>query len=118
MNLSSLMFVAMGGPGGAGDQQQSPLMMPVMLVMMLVMFYFLLIRPQQRREKERRAMIDAVKSGDRVVFGGGFLGVVTNVKDKILVVRIADNVKAEVLRGSISQVLTKGEDPSEQAEQK
>ena len=118
MNVSSLMFVAMGGPGGAGADQQSPLMMPMMLVLMLVMFYFLLIRPQQRREKERHGMLDAVKSGDRVVFGGGFLGVVTNVKDKTLVVRIADNVKVEVVRGAVSQVLDKGEDPSEQAEQK
>lgn len=118
MNVNSLMFVAMAGPGGSGGDAQSPLMMPMMLVLMLVMFYFLLIRPQQRREKERRSMLDAVKSGDRVVFGGGFLGVVTNVKDKTLVVRIADNVKVEVVRGAVSQVLTKGEDPSEQAEQK
>lgn len=104
------MMVAMAGPAGA-ETQQSPLMMPMMLVLMMGMFYFLIIRPQQRREKERRAMLDAVKSGDRVVFGGGFMGIVTNVKDKTCVVRIADNVKVEVVRGAISQILGKDDAP-------
>jgi preprotein translocase subunit YajC len=111
MNVMSIL--AMAGPAGA-EQQQSPLMMPMMLVLMLAMFYFLIIRPQQRREKERRAMLDAVKSGDRVVFGGGFMGIVTNVKDKTAIVRIADNVKVEVVRGAISQVLGKDDTPVEE----
>ncbi len=111
MNVTSIL--AMAGPAG-GEQQQSPLMMPIMLVLMLAMFYFLIIRPQQRREKERRAMLEAVKTGDRVVFAGGFMGNVTNVKEKTCVVRIADNVKVEVVRSAISQVLGKDDTPTEE----
>ncbi len=95
--------------------EQSPLMMPMMLVLMFAMFYLLIIRPQQRREKERQAMLAALKNGDRVVFAGGLLGIVTNVKDKTCTVRLADNVKVEALRSAISQVLTKDDTPDETA---
>ena len=46
------------------------------LIMIFGVFYFLLIRPQQQKQKETRAMIAAVKRGDRVVTGGGILGTV------------------------------------------
>ena len=94
-------------PGGAPGGQQSPGFMLGWLVIMLAIFYFMLIRPQQRKEKERRQLIDSVKTGNRVLFGGGILGTVTNVKDKVLVVKIADGVKIEVLRSSVSSVLDK-----------
>jgi preprotein translocase subunit YajC len=71
----------------------------------------MLIRPQKRREKERQELLSAVKTGDRVLFAGGFLGVVANVKDKTLVVKIADNVKVEIVRAAVSQVLDKGAAP-------
>jgi len=120
MNAIRFPVAMMAPPGGGGAQggQQSPLFMFVWLALMLGLFYVLLIRPQQRREKERRKMIEAVKSGDRVVFAGGFLGVVANMKDKTFVVKIADNVKVEVARSAISQVLGKGEDPVEDPDKK
>jgi preprotein translocase subunit YajC len=114
MNVYSLIPLAMGpAPGGTGQNEQSPLFMFVWLGLMLVIFYFLLIRPQQRREKERRALMDAIKTGDRVLFSGGILGIVVNVKEKTVIVKVADNVKLEVLRGAVQQVLDKGEEPAE-----
>lgn len=80
---------------------------------MIGIFYVLMIRPQQRREKERRKMLEAIKTGDRVAFGGGILGTIANVKDKVYVIKIADNVKIEVSRGAVQQVLQKGETPEE-----
>lgn len=98
----------------AAAPPQSPLLMPGMLILMLAVFYVLIIRPQQRREKERQAMLRALKNGDRVVFGGGLLGIVTSVRDKTCVIRIADNVRVEALRGAVSQVLAKDETPAEE----
>ncbi len=98
-------------PGGNGAQQNSSVFMFVWLGLMVALFYFMLIRPQKRREKERQALLNAVKTGDRVLFGGGFLGVVANVKEKTLVVKIADGVKVEIVRGAVSQVLEKGDVP-------
>jgi len=50
---------------------QSALIQFLPLVLIFVVFYFLLIRPQQKKQKEQRAMLDAVRRGDRIVTGGG-----------------------------------------------
>ncbi len=94
---------APGGTGGLGG-----MFLPMIIV--IGIFYFMMMRPQQRKEKERRAMIDSVKSGDRILFSGGIFGTVTNAKDPYtLVVKIADNVKIEVARGAVAKVMDKGE---------
>ena len=108
--ITSWMMVGMGGLGGQGGQQSSPVMMIGWLVIMVGLFYFMMIRPQQRKEKERRALIASIKSGDRVVFGGGLIGTVANVKDTVLVVKAAENTKLEVLRASVTRVIQKDED--------
>lgn len=104
MNFAGLLAMA---PPPEGGGQNSSVFMFVWLGLMIGLFYFMLIRPQKRREKERQSLLSAVKTGDRVLFGGGFLGVVANVKEKTLVVKIADNVKVEIVRGAVSQVLDK-----------
>ena len=83
------------------------------MILMMALFYFMLIRPQRRKEKERKAMLSAVKSGDRVMFGGGLLGTVTNVKDKTVVIKIADKVKVEASRGAVTHILEKDELPAD-----
>jgi len=110
MNWLAILAMA-PAPGAEGAPQQSGAFMFVWLGLMVALFYFMLIRPQKRREKERQALLNAVKTGDRVLFAGGFLGVVANVKEKTLIVKIADGVKVEIVRGAVSQVLDKGEAP-------
>lgn len=110
--MKGWMMLAVAAPqGGEGAPAQSGAFMFIWLGLMIALFYFMLIRPQKRREKERQALLGAVRTGDRVLFAGGFLGVVANVKDKTLVVKIADGVKVEIVRGAVSQVLDKGETP-------
>jgi len=91
----------------------SPLSMPIMLVIGFGLMYFMMIRPQKRREKERRAMIDRVKAGDRVLLTSGILGQVSRVTDTSLIIQIAEKTKIEVVKASISQVLNEGDIPSE-----
>jgi preprotein translocase subunit YajC len=98
------MFVAQ-----AGQQPANPLGFAVPMIIIFAIFYFMMIRPQQRKEKDRRKMIDEVKTGARVMFSGGILGTVTNVKENTFMVKIADKVKVEVARGAVSRVLEKGE---------
>ncbi len=105
-------------PGGAGQQQQSPVFMFGWLAIMVLIFYFMLLRPQQRREKERRALLENIKTGDKVVFSGGIIGIVSNVKEKTFLIKIADNVKIEVGRSAVTQVLDKGDAPDESVAQK
>jgi preprotein translocase subunit YajC len=97
--------------GGAGGVAQ---FLP--LVLIFGVFYFLLIRPQQQKQKETRAMIAAVRRGDRVVTGGGILGTVQRVpmvQDKDgkqvpsqeIEVEIAKDIRVTVLRDTITSVV-------------
>lgn len=113
MMLFLVNTIAAGQAPAGGGTQQSPFFMFGWLGLMLVIFYFMLIRPQQRREKERQQLLGNIKSGDRVVFSGGIIGMVANVKEKTFIVKIADNVKIEVSRGAVSQILDKGDTPTE-----
>jgi preprotein translocase subunit YajC len=77
------------------------------LVLIFAVFYFLLIRPQQQKQKETKAMLSALKRGDRVLTGGGILGVVQRTKENNEVeVEIAPNVRVTVLRETITSVVT------------
>lgn len=77
------------------------------LVLIFGVFYFLLIRPQQKRQKEMKAMLIALRRGDRVVTGGGILGTVQKVKEGTdeVEVELAPNVRVTVLRETITSVL-------------
>ena len=87
---------------GKGNFLSGPL---PMLILLFAVFYFLLIRPQQQRQKKQKAMVASIEKGDKVLTAGGIHGVVTGVKDDILIVKIADNVKVEVNRPSVSKIL-------------
>ncbi len=108
-------LLAMSPAGVEGAAPQSSAFMFIWLGLMVALFYFMLIRPQKRREKERRSLLEAVKTGDKILFAGGVLGVVANVKEKTLLVKIADNVKVEIVRSAVSQVVNKDDVPETQA---
>ena len=107
MNIA-MTSLAMAAPqGGAAGSGGGMLGMFLPMIFIFAIFYFMMIRPQQRKEKERRAKIDALKSGDRVLFGGGIIGVVAGVKDNILTVKVSSTVTLEILRGAVTRVLGK-----------
>ncbi len=112
--LNSLHLLAMAPPPAQGGQPaQSPIFFFVWIGIMIAIFYVMIIRPQRRRESERQALMQAIKTGDRILFSGGIIGVVANVKEKTLVVKVGDKMKLEILRAAVSQVLEKGELPAE-----
>ena len=72
---------------------------------MFAIFYFLLIRPQQKKAKMHKAMLAAIKKGDRVVSSGGLHGVVTGIADDVVTMEIAPKVRVKVSRGSIAGII-------------
>ncbi len=79
-----------------------------------VIFYVLLLRPQQKQRKDHQKMLTNIKTGDRVITIGGIYGLITNVKNGILVLKIAEGVKIEVSRDAIRAVVTGKEDSQPQ----
>ena len=73
-------------------------------VLMFAVFYFLLIRPQQKRAKEHRAMLSALKRGDKVVTSGGLHGTIVEAQDDVVVVDLGQT-KVTVGRSFVAGVV-------------
>ena len=94
-------------PGTEPNPQGQMIQMIGMFAILGVMFYFLLIRPQQKQKKEQENLMKNIKSGDKVLMTSGIFGIIANVKEKTFVIKIADNVKIEVLKSAVTSVVQK-----------
>ena len=89
-------------PAPAGP---SPLASFVPIILIFVIMYFLLFRPQMKRQKEHARLVSSVKTGDQIVTASGIHGMITNVKDRTVIVKVADNVKIEMEKSAITTVV-------------
>ena len=98
-------LLAAGTPA-PGTTDRPPIwqsLVPMLLIFGI--FYMILIYPQQKKQKAHRSMVSSLGKGDKVITSGGIHGVVTNVKDNVVVVRIAENVRVEVSKGFVTEVV-------------
>ena len=72
--------------------------------LIFAVFYFLVISPQRKKQNETKAMIDNIKKNDQVITTSGIHGVVVNVKDKTIVLRVDDDARIEFDKEAISSV--------------
>ncbi len=77
------------------------------MVLVFVIFYFLLIRPQQKKEKLRQKQIAAMTKGDKIVTMGGLVAIISDVKDDVVIAKIGNDVKIEIMKNSVQQVMSK-----------
>lgn len=94
------------GATPAGGFNPTPM---VYMICIVAIFYFVGIRPQSQRQKQLDALIKSVKTGDKVITSSGIHGMVSNVKDTTVIVKIADNVKIEMEKSSIGTVVKRDE---------
>jgi preprotein translocase subunit YajC len=76
--------------------------LPIPLI--LLVFYFLVIAPARKQRQATQAMLNALKTGDKVVTSGGLIGTIVrvNAEDNILKLRIAPSVEVEITRGAVA----------------
>ena len=91
----------------AAPQAPNPVTQFAPLIFIGVIFYFLLIRPQQKQRKEQQKLIEALKVGDKVVTAAGIYGLISSVKEKTVMLKVADNVKIEIDKVSVASVVTR-----------
>ena len=91
-------------PQGSPQAPGSFLVQLAPFILIGVVFYFLLIRPAQRRQKEHATLVAALKPGDKVVCAGGIHATVVGVADGTLQVKIADQVRIDVDKSSVTTV--------------
>ena len=98
--FASFLFQSASGFGSLG------LLLPVLLIGMVLMTAI----PNQRKQKKWNAMLESLKSGDRVTTTGGIRGTILSMRDDVLILRVApDNIKLEVLKSAIASVTTEDE---------
>jgi preprotein translocase subunit YajC len=96
--------------------QQLITFMPIILA--FAFLYFLIMRPARRQQKEQQAMLAALKKNDKVITSGGLIGIVANLKDDEVTLKVdeSSNVRLRVTRGSITRVVREEESAKEQKE--
>lgn len=94
---------------GSGDAS-GMLVQLAPLALIFVVFYFLIIRPQQKKAKDHKAMIEALRRGDKVVTSGGLIGTVAKVlNEREVALEIADGVRVRAMRSMIAEVMARTE---------
>ncbi len=81
----------------------------VPFIFIFVIMYFVLLRPQMKRQKDQQRLVTALKTGDRVVTNAGIHGLISNVKETTVIVKVADNVKIEMEKSAVTTILKSAE---------
>ena len=97
-----------GGAGGSGGSMTTTI---ITFGLVIAIFYFLIIRPQNKKQKQTKNMLAALKKGDKVQSIGGIRGVVQNVNENTVVVKVDDNTKMEFVKSAIGEVLEVSPEP-------
>jgi len=63
-----------------------------------------------RRQKEQAKLVSTLKTGDRVITTSGIHGLISNVKETTVIVKVADNVKLEMEKSAVTNVVKSTQD--------
>jgi preprotein translocase subunit YajC len=101
-----LFVLAQAPPAAPGPGGGMGLFVPFILI--FVIMYFLMFRPQKKRQQEQQRLISSLKTGDHVVTNAGIHGLIANVKETTVMLKVADNVKIEVEKSAVTNVQKEG----------
>jgi preprotein translocase subunit YajC len=107
--MSNLMSILLMAPT---EGQSNPYSGLIMMLLILVVFYFFMIRPQVKKQKELKNYRESLQKGDKVITTGGIYGKIADIKDQIVTVEIADQVKIKIDKSAILK------DPTDISQQK
>jgi preprotein translocase subunit YajC len=107
MVMQSVVMAQLFGGGGAGSgsgSTTSTILSLVPFALIFVIFYFLVILPQQKRSKQQKALLEALKKGDKVVTASGIWGTISNLGKETVTLQIADSTKIRIQRDQIARL--------------
>ena len=91
------------------SQQQAPSgggflgMMPMLII--LAVFMFFIFRSQKKQQQKRQEMIDKLTKGTQVVYGGGIVGKIVEIRADRCIVENFDGSRNEVLTNGIAEIV-------------
>ena len=99
------LFLAQAQPAAPAPGPAGGIGFFIPFIFIFVIMYFVLFRPQKKRQQEQQRLISGLKTGDRVVTNAGIHGLIANVKETTVIVKVADNVKIEMEKSAVTNVL-------------
>jgi preprotein translocase subunit YajC len=93
---------AQGAPGAGGP---GPMMTIFPFIIIFAIMYFMVIRPQQKKAKEHDELLKKLKKNDEVMTSGGIYGKVVDLKEAVVTIEVAPNVRIRVARAQIGTVI-------------
>ena len=93
-------------PLQAGATANSSWSIWVMLILIFVVMWFFMIRPQRKQQKELEKFRNSLKRGDKVVTIGGIYGVVDEIKERQVIIKVDGDTKLKVDKNSLVKDFT------------
>lgn len=73
----------------------------LMIIFLFVVMWAFMIRPQRKQQKELDKFRSELKKGDKVVTAGGIYGIVDEVSDKTILIKVDGDVKLKMDKTAI-----------------
>ena len=71
-----------------------------------LVFYFIVIAPANKQRRKTQEMLNSLKKGDRVLTSSGIYGTVQGVEERVVYLKVAENVKLKIARSAVAEILT------------
>lgn len=78
----------------------------IMMILLFVIMWAFMIRPQRKQQKELEKFRNELKRGDKVVTAGGIYGIVDEIKERSVLIKVDGDVKLRVDKNSIVRDFT------------
>lgn len=65
-------------------------------------FWVFAVWPRKRQDKKHTAMVESLTKGEMVVTIGGIKGEIVRIKDKFIILRVAENTEIEILGKAVA----------------
>src|SRR5437764_12376931 len=99
-----LFFLAQAQPAASAPGPAGGLRFFIPFIFIFVIMYFVLFRPQKKRQQEQQRLISSLKTGDQVVTNAGIHGLIANVKETTVMLKVATNEKIDMKKSAITNV--------------
>jgi preprotein translocase subunit YajC len=90
--------------GAASGTQPNMLGALLPFVLVFVIFYLLIIMPQRKKQKKHLQLVDALKSGDRIITTAGIFGTVMGVQKDLIELKIASNTNIKITKSAVGVI--------------
>jgi len=90
----------------------------VFIGIIFVIFYFLIIKPQQTQRKKHQEFLSNLKKGDKVITSSGIWGVISDITDDTITLKVDTNTKIKFTKETIIAYQPSKEESKEKEDEK